>query len=116
MGTHSFAIPMPVRLAPSRAILERSGPYEMLALIVLAAASYGWSIFKIERLFRTNPERIIPGPKVTIVEVAAFLLGIGILAAANWREAVMVMRAVGVGCGSVGECFSVVVIFCLYVV
>lgn len=93
LGTNSFAIPMPVRMAPSLAIFERSGPYEMLALSVLAAASYGWSFFKVERLFRTNPERVIPAPKFTIVEIAAFLLGLLILAAANWREAEMVMRA-----------------------
>lgn len=94
IGTNSFAIPMPFRLAPSLAILERSGPYEMLALIVLAAASFGWSHFEIKHLFRTNPERVTPAPKIKMVEITAFLLGIGILAAANWREAAMVMSAV----------------------
>lgn len=94
IGTNSFAIPMPFRMAPSLAIFERSGPFEMLALIVLAAASFGWSFFEIRHLFHTNPERVIPAPKITTLEIAAFLLGIGILAAANWREAVMVMRAV----------------------
>jgi len=93
IGTNSFAIPMPFRLAPSLAILERSGPYEMLALTMLAAASFSWSFFEIKQLFRTNPERVIPRPKITGVEIAAFLLGIVILAAANWREASMVMRA-----------------------
>lgn len=93
IGTNSFAIPMPFRMAPSLAIFERSGPYEMLALIVLAAASYGWSHFEIKHLFRTNPERVIPGPKIRGTEIAAFMLGIGILAAANWREASMVMSA-----------------------
>ena len=58
IGTNSFAIPMPDRIAPSLAIFERSGPYEMLALIVLAAASFGWSFFKVEQLFRTNPEPV----------------------------------------------------------
>lgn len=93
IGTNSFAIPMPFRLAPSLAILERSGPYEMLALIVLAAASFSWSFFEIKQLFRTNPERVTPRSKITAVEIAAFLLGIGILAAANWKEASMVMSA-----------------------
>lgn len=93
IGTNSFAIPMPFRMAPTLAILERSGPYEMLALVVLAAASYGWSHFEIKHLFRTNPERVIPGSKVRWIEIAAFMLGIGILAAANWREASMVMSA-----------------------
>lgn len=94
IGTNSFVIPMPFRMAPSLAIFQRSGPYEMLALIVLAAASYDWSTFEIKHLFRTNPERVIPGPKITVVEIATFLFGIGILATANWREASLVMHAV----------------------
>jgi hypothetical protein len=94
IGTNSFFIPMPFRMAPSLAILERSGPYEMLGLIVLAVASFGWSFFEIKQLFRTNPERVIPRSKIKTVEIAAFLLGIGILAAANWKEASMVMSAV----------------------
>lgn len=93
LGTNSFAIPMPVRMAPSLAVLERSGPYEMLALIMLAAASYGWSHFEIKRLFRTNPERVMPSPKIKMAEIVVSLLGIGILAASNWREALLVMQA-----------------------
>lgn len=93
LGTNSFAIPMSIRMAPSLAVFERSGPYEMFALVMLAAASYGWSHFEIKRLFRTNPERIIPSPKISIAEIAISLLGIGILAVANWREALMVMQA-----------------------
>jgi hypothetical protein len=50
--------------------------------------------FKVEQLFRTNPERVIPAPRIKAVEIAVFLLGMGILAAANWREAAMVMNAV----------------------
>ncbi len=93
LGTNSFAIPMPARMAPSLAVFERSGPYEMFALIMLAAASYGWSHFEIKRLFRTNPERITPSPGISMTEIIVSLLGIGILAAANWREALMVMQA-----------------------
>lgn len=93
LGTNSFAIPMPMRMAPSLAVLERSGPYEMFALIMLAVASYGWSHFEIKRLFRTNPERVVPSPKVKMAEIVVSLLGIGILAAANWREAMMVIQA-----------------------
>lgn len=94
IGTNSFAIPLPLRMSPSLGIFERSGPYEMLALIVLAAASFEWSFFEIKHLFRTNPERVIPGPKIAGYEIATFFLGIVILAAANWREASMVMGAV----------------------
>jgi hypothetical protein len=94
IGTNSFAIPMAARMAPSFAILERSGPYEMLALVIIASASFGWSFFEIRQLFRTNPERVFPRPKITGFEIAVLLLGIGILAAANWREAAMVISAV----------------------
>jgi hypothetical protein len=91
MGTNSFAIPMPVRLAPSLEILQRSGPYEMLALVLLAASSYSWSFFEVKQLFRTNPSQVQPRPKIIGSEVGVFLLGIVILAAANWMEASMVM-------------------------
>ncbi len=91
VGTNSFAIPYADRLPPSFAILERSGPYEMTALILLAAATGTWSFFQVKRLFRTAPERVVPAPKFHLSDFAAILLGIGLMMAANWREAVMIM-------------------------
>jgi hypothetical protein len=44
-------------------------------------------------LFRTNPERVQPGPRFAWYEFGAALAGVGILAAANWVEASMVMAA-----------------------
>ncbi len=63
IGTNSFAIPYPERLAPTFQILSRSGPYEMVALVLLAVSSYCWSFFEIKKIFRTNPERVEQGPR-----------------------------------------------------
>ncbi len=93
LGTNSFAIPMPERMAPSFSVLARSGPYEMLALILIAAGAYRWTLFEIKRIFITNPERITNRPKVSTLDILAVVLGLCILAAANWREAVMVVAA-----------------------
>lgn len=91
VGTNSFAIPYTNRLPPSLAILERSGPYEMTALILLAAATGTWSFFQVKRLFHTVPERVIPAPEFHPSDFATILLGIGLMMAANWKEAVMIM-------------------------
>lgn len=94
LGTNSFAIAMPERMAPSLAVFSRSGPYEMLALMLIASAVYPWAFFEIKRIFLTNPERVQPPPRVAWHEAALVLVGIGILAAANWIEASMVMVAI----------------------
>ncbi len=91
VGTNSFAIPYTERMPPSFAILERSGPYEMTALMLLAAATGTWSLFEVKRLFRTVPERIVLPPRFKLSDFAAVLLGIGLMMAANWREAAMIM-------------------------
>ena len=93
LGSNSFAIAMPERMAPSLAVFARSGPYEMLALILLAAAAYRWARFEIRRIFQTIPEAVAPRPAVTAVEVLAVALGLFVLGAANLREAVMVAAA-----------------------
>jgi len=93
LGSNSLAISMPVRMAPSLAIFQRSGPYEMLALILLAASAFGWSFFEIKRIFVTSPERVVPRPKIAWAEVMGVCLGLFLLAGANWGEAVMVMAA-----------------------
>lgn len=91
VGTNSFAIPYAQRLAPSLAILGRSGPYEMAALAMLAAASACWSFFEVKRLFRTAPERVAPAPRFRPPDFAALLLGLGLLMVANWVEAAMIV-------------------------
>jgi hypothetical protein len=92
VGTNSFAIPHPVRMGPSLDILGRSGPYEMTALILLAAATFFWPRFEVKRIFQTNPERVHPGPHFSWMDVVGIALGVGILMTSNWIEAKMIMN------------------------
>jgi hypothetical protein len=91
VGTNSFAIPYAERMAPSFAILGRSGPYEMTALILLAAAAASWPFFDVKQLFRTVPERVVPAPRLRWTEAVAVFFGVGLMMAANWMEASMIM-------------------------
>ncbi len=92
VGTNSFAIPFPVRMVPSLDILGRSGPYEMTALILLAAATYFWPRFEVKRIFQTNPERVHPDPHFSWKDAIGIALGMGILMTSNWIEAKMIMN------------------------
>ena len=40
LGTNSFVVPMPERMAPSLSVFQRAGPYEMAAFLLVAAAAY----------------------------------------------------------------------------
>ena len=91
IGTNSFLIPYPERLAPTLAILERSGPYEMTALVMIAAATATWPRYAVRRIFRTEPERLPGAPRVTWPQVLFLLLGVALLAGAAWREASMIV-------------------------
>lgn len=91
VGTNSFAIPYPVRMAPAFEILSRSGPYEMAALAMLAAATYFWPQFQIKRIFITSPERVDTPVRFSWKDAIGVALGLAILGAANWIEAAMAM-------------------------
>ena len=91
VGTNSFAIPYAERLAPTFAILERSGPYEMTALVMVAAATATWSHYQVHALFRTNPEQVEPRPRIALTHLFFVVLGIALLAVANWIEASMII-------------------------
>ena len=93
IGTNSFAIPYPERLAPSFEILSRGGPYEMLALALLAVASYFWPLFQVKRIFFTGPERVESPVRFSWKDAIWVVLGLCILMAANWIEATMVVSA-----------------------
>ena len=91
IGTNSFLIPYPERLAPTFAILERSGPYEMTAFVMVAAATAAWPRFAVRHIFLTEPERVPGPPRVTWQPLVFLLLGIALLAGAAWREASMIV-------------------------
>lgn len=92
LGTNSFAIPYPERMAPSFAILQRSGPYEMIALILLAAATCSWAFFEIKS--NSKPRRAIPPPRFKMQDIVTVVLGISLLMAANYVEAYMIVSSV----------------------
>jgi len=49
LGTNSFSIPLPAgKMAPSLAVLGHSGPYEIAAYVLAAAATYSLPRYKIE--------------------------------------------------------------------
>lgn len=93
IGTNSFAIPYPERLAPSIQILSRSGPYEMTALALLAAVSYSWSMFQVKRIFFTGPERVETAGRFSWIDAVGVALGLAVLGVSNWVEAAMVVSA-----------------------
>jgi hypothetical protein len=93
IGTNSFAIPYPERLAPTLEILGRAGPYEMAALALVAAATATWSLFEVRSIFQTSFQRVEGAPGVRRSHVVALGLGVALLAAAAWVEASMIVAA-----------------------
>lgn len=85
LGTNSFAIPLAEPMAPSLAVLERAGPYEMTAFLFAAAATYPLS--RISLPWREGVE----GKRVSwqAIVVGLLLSGAGVLLAA-WREVTMI--------------------------
>lgn len=90
IGTNSFFIPYPERLAPTLDILQRAGPYEMIAFLMAAAGSANWSIYHVQRLFLSEPQRVPGAPRIHWIEALFVLLSILVLGAAAWMEASMI--------------------------
>lgn len=96
LGTNSFSLPMADRMAPSLAVLGRSGPYEMAAYMLVAVATYSLPLYEVRslrNLFARKSEPVIPRPKLslTVEQWVGLGLGIAILIAAGAREAHMIM-------------------------
>lgn len=91
LGTNSFLIPYPQRLAPTLAIMRRAGPYEMVALALVAAATARWSLFEMRDAQQTELHRVPGAPGIKWMEVAVALLGVILLAGAAWIEASMIV-------------------------
>lgn len=93
LGTNSFAIPVAEKLAPSWRVFLRSGPYEMMAAVLLAVATDQIAINKSESFFQKSEtvaksERRKMKPKNWL----AVIISILILAAAALREAYMIFE------------------------
>ncbi len=87
LGTNSFSIPMAERMEPTLAVLGRGGPYEMMAFILVAVATYNQSRFALTN----NPYRISPVPRMSLEQWVGVGLAIALIFLAGWRESAMIM-------------------------
>jgi hypothetical protein len=85
LGNNSLGLALPGRMAPSLAIFERSGPYEMIALLLIAAASIVHLRPERGQFFRSLPRLLSP------TAWAAAGLGVLLLVFANAREVAMIL-------------------------
>ncbi len=93
IGTNSYTIPMPTRMAPSLAVLGRAGPYEFAGYLLVAAATSTLSCWEIRRFMRSNPERVAERPALSRGQWLAVGAGIAVILLAAWREAAMIVAA-----------------------
>ena len=93
LGTNSFSIPLPERMAPSLAVFGRTGLYEIAAYTLVAVATYSINLYEVTRFIPPTYEPVTPKPKfsLTLEQWVGFSLGIAILLTANAREAYMIM-------------------------
>ena len=93
LGTNSFSIPLPERMAPSLAVFGRTGLYEIAAYVLIAVATYSLPLYKAKRFFPPKSEPIIPKPKfsLTLKQWVGLGLAIAVLLVANAREAYMIV-------------------------
>ncbi len=93
LGTNSFSIPLPERMAPSLAVFGRTGLYEMAAFTLVAVATCSINLYKVTRFIPPTYEPVTPKPKfsLTLEQWVGLGLAIAVLLAANAREAHMIM-------------------------
>lgn len=92
LGTNSFTIPLPQRMAPSFAVLTRSGPYEIAAYILVAASTHALPTNVYKGLFPPDSEPIAPRPDfMSSIDWRGLLLATALLLAANLWEAYQIM-------------------------
>jgi hypothetical protein len=94
LGTNSFSIPMPERMAPSQAVFGRTGLYEIAAYTLVAVATYSFPLYEVKRFFPPTSEPVIPTPKLslTVEQWIGLGLAFAILPAANAWEAYMIVN------------------------
>jgi len=92
LGTNSFSIPLAERMAPSLAVLGRSGLYEMAAFALLAVSTYSINLYEVTRLVPPAYTPVTPKPKfsLTLEQWVGLGLAIAVLLAATAREAYMI--------------------------
>ena len=66
-GTNSFSIPIAERMAPTLAVLGRCGPYEIIAFILVAVATYNQSRFALtQEMHSLKDIRISQVPRLSL--------------------------------------------------
>jgi len=93
LGTNSFSIPLPERMAPSLAVFGRTGLFEMAAFTLLAVATYSINLYEVTRFIPPTYEPVTPKPKfsLTLDQWVGLGLAIVVLLTANAREAYMIV-------------------------
>ncbi|MFP4199398.1 MAG: hypothetical protein ACLFSO_07385 [Halanaerobium sp.] len=93
LGTNSFAIPMVDKMVPSVRVFLRSGPYEMMAAVLLAVATDCISINKSSSFFdKSEPISRLERGTMKRKNWLAVAISLLILAAAVFREAYMIFQ------------------------
>jgi hypothetical protein len=93
LGTNSFSIQLPERMAPSLAVFGRTGLYEIAAFTLVAAATYSINLYNVTQFIPPTYQPVTPKPRfsLTLEQWVGLSLAIAVLLAANAREAYMIM-------------------------
>lgn len=93
LGTNSFAIPLDGRMAPTFDVLARSGVYEIIAYMLMAASTYAITAYRVKRFIPPDSEQIEPQPNLfRDIHWAGFTTAILLLLAANAWEAYQIIH------------------------
>ena len=93
LGTNSFTFTMAEKMAPTIRVFFRSGPYEMMAAVLLAVATDCISINRSNSFFeKSEPIPKFKRGKMEKENWLAVAISILILAAAAFREAYMIFQ------------------------
>ena len=84
---------IPELIAPRVAVFGRGGPYELMAFILMAVATYNQSRFALtdEMHSLKDLHHIGPVPRLSLEQWAGIGLAITLILFAGWREAAMIM-------------------------
>jgi hypothetical protein len=92
LGTNSFSMPLPARMAPSLGVLLRSGPYEITSYLLMAASTYALPTYTFVNLIPPESEAIQPSPRfMENVSWPGFALAVLLMVGANLWEAYQII-------------------------
>jgi hypothetical protein len=93
LGTNSFGIPLAGKMAPSLAVLGRSGVYEITAFLLMASSTYHISAYRIVQAVPPQSEAISPAPVFwKAVDWTGFIIAAAVLVSANAWEAYRIVN------------------------